>query len=68
VESLKEISLVLKESHGINPSKLHDSTLTILDVIGLKQHIDLFDPLPLTCNEKDEDNLNLLGYIQTIST
>jgi hypothetical protein len=24
--------------------------------------------LPLTRNEDDEDNINLLGYVQTIST
>jgi len=29
----------------------------------LEQYVELLDPLPLTYNEKDEDNPNLLGYV-----
>lgn len=38
-------------------------------VIGLKQHVKLNEPLPLTHDDEDEDedSPNLLGYIQIIS-
>jgi hypothetical protein len=41
--------------------------LDVQHVIDLEQHVELYDPLVLTRGEKDEDNLDLLGYVQTIS-
>ena len=41
VEYLKEINMILEKSHNISPSKLLDSSPTILDIqhiIGLEQH------------------------------
>jgi len=46
----------------------HPLMLDAQHVIGLEQHVELHDPLRLTRGEKDEDNLDLLGYVQTIST
>ena len=40
----------------------------LMHVIGLEQYVELHDPLPLTHDEKEEDNSDLLGNIQTIST
>jgi len=74
VKSFEEVNIVLEESHNINPLKLPESPPTLLDVqhvISLDQHVKLSNPLPLTCNEKDEKdeyNSNLLGYVQIIST
>jgi hypothetical protein len=42
--------------------------IDVQHVIGLEQHVELLNLLPLTREEKDEDNLNILGYVQTIST
>jgi hypothetical protein len=73
VKSFEEVNVVLEESRNINPLKLLESPPTLLDVqhvISLDQHVKLFNPLPLTCNEKDEKdeyNPNLLGYVQIIS-
>jgi hypothetical protein len=41
--------------------------LDVQHVIDLEQYVELYDPLVLTRGEKDEDNLDLLGYVQTIS-
>jgi hypothetical protein len=71
VELPKELDMILKECHDISFLKLSYSPPTMLDiqhVKGLEQHVELHDPLPLTCGEKDEDSLDLLGYVQTIST
>jgi hypothetical protein len=71
VELLEEVNLVLEESHDISPLKLPNflpTMLGILHIIGLEQHVELPYPLPLTRDGKDEDNLNLLGCVQTIST
>jgi hypothetical protein len=68
VELPKELDMVLKESYDISFLKLCDSPPTMLDiqhVKGLEQHVELHNPLPLTCGEKDEDSLDLLGYVQT---
>ena len=42
--------------------------LDVQHVIGLEQHVELSNPLSLTHDEEDEDNHNLLGYVQTTST
>ena len=71
VELPEEVNMILEESHDSSPLKLSNSLPTMLDilhVIGLEQHVELSYPLPLICDEKDEDNLNLLGCVQTIST
>ena len=41
--------------------------LDVQHVIGLEQHVELYDPLPLTHDEEDEDNIDFLGYDQIIS-
>jgi hypothetical protein len=45
----------------------HPLMLDVQHVIDLEQYVELYDPLVLTRGEKDEDNLDLLGYVQTIS-
>ena len=42
--------------------------LEVQHVIGLEQYVELHDSLPLTRDEEDEDNPDLLSYVQTIST
>jgi hypothetical protein len=37
----------------------HPFTLDIQHVIGLKQHVKIHDPLPLTRDNEDEDNPDL---------
>ena len=62
VKSFEEVNIVLEESHNINPLKLPESPPTLLDVqhvISLDQHVKLSNPLPLTCNEKDDLTLNM---------
>jgi hypothetical protein len=70
VELPKKLDMVLKESYDISFLKLSDSPPTMLDIQHVKglEHVELHNPLPLTRGEKDEDSLDLLGYVQTIST
>ena len=42
--------------------------LDVQHVISLEQHVELYNPLPLTRDEEDKDNLNLLCYVQAIYT
>jgi hypothetical protein len=42
--------------------------LDVQHIITLEQHVKLYDPLPLTHDEEDKNNSNLLGCVQTIST
>jgi hypothetical protein len=44
----------------------HPLMLDVQHIIGLEQRVEFPDPLPLTRDEKDEDNHNLLGCVQTI--
>ena len=53
---------------GLEQHATHPLMLDIQHVISLEQHIELLDPLPLTRDEKDHNNYNLLGFVQTIST
>lgn len=46
----------------------HSLMLDAYCIIGLEQRVEFSDPLPLTRDEKDEDNHNVLGCVQTIST
>ena len=46
----------------------HSLMLDAQCIIGLEQRVEFSDPLPLTRDKKDEDNHNLLGCVQTIST
>jgi hypothetical protein len=52
---------------GLEQHAPHPLMLDIQHVIGLEQHVELHNLLPLTCDEKDENNHNLLGYVQTTS-
>jgi hypothetical protein len=57
VESPKEISMVLEESHDISPPKLSGSLphmLGVQHIISLAQHVELPNPLPHAHDEEDE--------------
>lgn len=67
----EEVNVVLEDILDTYPLELLNTLCPILDnqnVIHFKRHVELSNPLPHTCDEKDEDNSNLLGCIQTIFT
>ena len=62
--------MVLKELLDICLPKLSNSLfhkLEILNLINFVYHIELSHPLPLTCDEEDEDNSNFLSCFKIIS-
>jgi len=67
-----EVNVVLEDILDTCPLELPNTLCHMLDnqnVIDFERHVDqLSNPLPHTCNEKDEDNSNLLGCVQTIFT
>jgi hypothetical protein len=48
---------------GLEQHAPHLLMLNIQHVIDLEQHVEFPDPLPLTYDEEDKDNSNLLGYV-----
>jgi hypothetical protein len=62
---------VLKEFLDIFPLKIPNSLSPMLDiqhVIYFERHVELPDSLPSTRDEENEDNLNLRGCVQIISS
>ena len=65
------MSVVLKEFLDIFPLKIPNSLSPMLDiqhVIYFERHVELPDSLPSTRDEENEDNLNLRGCVQIISS
>jgi hypothetical protein len=61
------IMLDIQHVKGLEHHAHRPLMLDVQHVIGLEQYVELYDPLVLTRGEKDEDNLDLLGYVKTIS-
>jgi len=71
VELLEEVRVVLEDFLDIFSRELPNSLspiLNIYNVIDFKLHVELLDPLPLTHDEKDEYNYNLLSCVQFLLT
>ena len=71
IELPEEVSVVLKEFLDSLPLKIPNYLSPMLDiqyVIYFERHIELLNSLPPICDGENEDNLNLLGRVQIISS
>ena len=65
LKPLDSLPIMLDAQHvkGLEQHAPHLLMLNIQHVIDLEQHVEFPDPLPLTYDEEDKDNSNLLGYV-----